>query len=261
MHSVSPVNKSLTRIEARLSTEISQALPSFPTSLSDLISQMATSSFELARQPLELDVRGDVVQNQHNQEITACIESALTSPSSVCDPAIKTAIFINATMHTPMSPILRPYLIAILEGLTARQQQINLDQIMLRSVTIKRNPCIDLTGISARGATFSDVTFGAIKMVRADFTHAHFFNTSMEYTDISEADITDATLTNVRFYSTEACGLCGNQMAVFRCARTNTEVETWGRGHFNVKRSFLFGSEVTGTPGAERMTLPKRYQF
>lgn len=261
MQGVSPVNKSLTSIQAQRSTAISEALPDFPSALSDLISQMATPNFDLAKQPLELNLAGQVVQNQSNQAIIACIELALTSPSSDCDPAIKAAIFVNATEQEPDSPTLKPYLIEILEGLTAKGQKINLDRVVLKDLAITANRTIDLTGMSARGATFNNVRFYIVKMNQSDLSEAIFINTRLLWADLSEADMTDATLTNVKFYSTEACALTCNQLAVFKCARSHEELETWARGHFKICRTFLYGENVTALPDSELLKLPTRYKF
>jgi len=261
MQGVLPVNKSLTSIQAQRSTAISEALPEFPTALSDLISQMATPNFDLAKQPVELNPAGQVIQTQRNQEIIACIESALTSPSSDCDPAIKAAVFVNATAQVQGNPTLQPYLLAILEGLTAKGQKINLDRVVLKDLAITRNRSIDLTGMSARGATFSNVRFYIVKMNQSNFSEALFINSRLEWADLSEADITGARFDNVKFYSTEASGLWCNQTAVSKCARTHKELETWGRGHFEINRTFLYGDKVSGTPDADRIPLTRRYNF
>jgi len=225
MQGLSPRPYSMTLQQTQTSTAVTEAVQELPTTVADLISQMAVPDFSLAAQTLELDKYGEVIQNQGNLDILAAIESALTSPSSECDPKIKSQIFTNATKtHGVLSFVygqycitgmLRSYLTQILNALTKNGLQINLDDVVLTNLDLSHiEDRIDLRGMSARQAQFSNINMRFLKLDGADFTGATFTDINLSHANLSNADITGATFSNVQFGRTLACAMTGNQTAI-----------------------------------------------
>ncbi len=258
MHGLSPINHSLTLLQRQTSAQISDTLQDFPTTVSDLISQMAVPDYSLALQPLELNKAGEIVKNEKNQEIVAMIELVLTSSSSECDPKIKAAVLMNATVQNlPLRPALQPHMATIIRGLQYKKQQIILDDVVIKDLDMSTAVPIDFSGMSAKRATFDNVNMNHLKMDHADFTGAHFFGTSLEAAQLNNANCVDARFTNVSFRNTQACELTGNQSVLFKSCSSKLELTiTDDQQMVRRSSSLLSGRNLVAIPDSENFTLP-----
>jgi len=256
MNGLSPRIYGLTAQQAQASNEIATAVPELPTSVSDLISQMAYADYTLPAQPLQLDDAGAVIDNQRNQEIIAAIEAALTSPSTNYTPHIKGQIFSNATLavtaaRDPTCDTLRSYLPQLINRLSQRGQSVNLDDVVLNNLDLGEDG-VDLTGMSARRAVFNNVNMQLFKMADADLTGSRFIDGSLAHADMRNANITDATFSNVFFMNTMVDGLTGNQSAIFQAGTPLSASAV----HESVRqREFLHGTFFSVIPDRDKFTF------
>ena len=258
MHGITPINHSLTLLQRQTSAKISDAMPAFPTAVSDLISEMAVPDFSLALQALELDRAGEAVQNEKNQKIISMIELALTSPSSECDPLIKAAVFKNASENLPPFPQrMNPYLATIINGLKRKGQQIILDDVVLRDLNLSWIQPIDFGGMSAKRAVFENVSMNYLQLERADFTGAHFFRTSLECALLNKANIVNARFSQVSFRNTQVCELTANQSTIFKLCSGREQMTILDEARMvRLASSYLKGINIFAIPDSEKFTLP-----
>lgn len=248
------------------SAEVAAAVPDLPTTVIDLISQMAVPDFSLAEQTLELSEDGELIQHQRNLDILATIEAALTSPSSECDPTVKARIFTNATKtHGVLSfmygqyhitGMLRPYLVELLNRLTTARLQINLDRVALNNLELSLHADqLNLTGMSARGAQFSNINMRYLKLDGVDFTGATFTDTNLSQASLCKARITGATFSNVQFSRTLACELCGDQHGIYQLSSIGSEFSYLAEQRIATEKAYLYGAFVTAAPDSDSFTL------
>jgi len=257
MHGLSPRDISLTQRQLAVSLKITETLPEMPTTVADLISQMAVADFSAASLPLELNQFGRVLQNQRNLDIISCIKSALTAPSCECDPAIKSAIFANANdpdgyPHVANFGKIKPYLIQILGELTDSHQQIILDDVTIRDMDMVGVKGLDLSGMSAKRALFCNVNMDHVIMNHADLTDAQFNSASLEHADFSRANITNVIFSEVYFRNTGASALTGNQSAIVQCTVIETDLSSLTGP---TSMTCLKGNDITAIPDIEPFTL------
>lgn len=266
MQGLSPRLYSLTARQIETSKQISDALPDLPITLSDLISEMAAPDYSLASQALELDTEGEVIQNPQNLNIIAHIELALTATSSECDPVIKSAIFQNANEPVYFGSTfgrVRPYLINIFHELKSRNQQINLDDVVVKDTILFSSKGINLGGMSARRARFENINMDSLDLSNADFTDAVFVDVSLRDANLSHVHIIDASFFHVYFGDTLANGLTGNQSAIFSAVRSDSSAHSLeqlpaGDSVFRFARFVPGGSGVTAVPDRTAFTIPKK---
>jgi hypothetical protein len=268
MHGISPKNYSLTSRQREASAEVAKVLPELPTTLCDLISQLAMPDFSLACQTLELNEDGELIKNQRNLAISAMIELALTASSSDCGPLIKAQIFINATEFIGIyiqddeqyGGLLRNYLALIMNELKERGEYINLDDVVLSDLDLSSTAVrVDLCGMSAKRATFNKINMKYLKLIEADLSGAQFIDTSLEQADISNAIVTGATFTNVSFKNTVVCELTGNQSTIYEAIATSSEFTILhGVMIVQAERTYLNGGHVTAAPDSDHFTLPAK---
>ena len=258
MIGISPRAHFMPQQQIATSAAISETVPEFPLTVCDLISQMATTDFSLATQPLDFDLQGEVIQNRKNIQIISYIVLALTAPSSECAPTIKTTIFLNGSEFLAGSRILKPYLARIINGLHAEGRTINLDNVIITNLDMSLAGTIDLSGMSAQGAVFKNVTLDYQKMEGADFTGAKFINSSLDQAYMSRANITDATFENVTFEFTEACELTGNQSGILQASSSERVLTKINDIPFMASFMYLNGT-VTAMPDCRSYQLPEIY--
>jgi len=237
MFGLSPRPHSLTSLQFQVSEKINEAVPALPTTVSDLISEMAVPDFLSAQQKPELDQDGQLIQSPTNQRIVASIELALTSPSTECDPVIKEAIFDNANNRSRFSPTLLPYLVKIINGLTKSGHKINLDRVVLENSYLVLNG-LDLTGLIARRCIFRDITFRKVNFASANLIGAKFIRCDLREVNLRQANITDGMISMGSAWDTDITGITGNQSAIFHAG------------------SVLAGSFYSADPDRSIFTLP-----
>jgi len=248
-----PINHTLTPRQQQISAQISQALSDMPTTLSDLISEMATPDFSIATLELELDDQGKIIPNEHNQRIVDHIELALTSPSDECHPAYKAQIFVTASEPKKSTRIVRPYLFEIIDRLHKDGRRINLDDVELVNLVIDHRKQCDLTGISAKRASFLSIRMSGVTLNDADLTGATFTDTAMSYSTLNQADISGAVFSNSSFFMVGCAVLTGNQHGIKKC-------QLWKGGVCDVDLD-LTGEGITAKPDMEKFTLPANKTF
>ena len=250
----------LTALQTQTSTEITEAVPALPSTVADLISQMAVPDFSSAALELEFSSEGTIIENQRNQQIMASIELALTSPSTECDPAIKAAIFTNAwekdQIYTSDRRILKPYLVDLIHGLHRMGWQLNLDDVELSNLNLSGPRHFDLNGMSARRATFCNVNLNYAKLEGVDFTGAKFTHTDIERARLSKAIITDATFKEVYFHHTWADEMTGNQSGIIDIHAIQPTLIGLYNERIQSDIVHLQGQAVTATPDRTPFTLP-----
>ena len=260
MHGISPRNYSLTPLQQKTSAEISQTIPDFPITLTDLISEMAIPGFQLATEAVELDKYGAAIENERNKEILACIESALTTPSSECAPSIKTKAFSQATTVVDGRVNLQPYMVKLIQKISDQRMRLNLDGVTIKGLRFDHQRESDFTGLSARGATFDQINLAHLRFEGADFTGAKFINTSLQRACLDKATITDAIFSKAWFHCTSACELTGNQSGIVKASHGQS------RQHPCDYEVTIFSTELSSdfmdaTPDQELFTLPARKQI
>lgn len=266
MLGLSPRPYTLTQQQAQTSQAVTAAVPDLPTTVIDLISQMAVPDFSLAEQTLELSEDGELIQHQRNRDILATIEAALTSPSSECDPKTKARIFTNATKthgvlgfmygEYHITGMLRPYLVALLNRLTAAGLQINLDRVALNNLDLSLHADqLNLTGMSARGTQFSNISMRHLKLDGVDFTGATFTDTNLSQASLCRARITGATFSNVQFSRTLACELSGDQYGIYQLSSIDSEFSYLAEQRVSTEKTYLYGAFVTAAPDSDSFTL------
>lgn len=258
MHGFSPRDFSLTARQLQTSAAVSIALPELPTSLSDLVSQMAVPDFSPATQMLELSSDGVILQNHSNLQIISSIELALTASSSDCDPAIKATIFVNASKESRTGIKIVPYLAQIINTLKLKGLQIILDDVVLNNMDMNLATDMDLSGMSARGTTFDKIDMPCLKMDSVDFTGARFIDTSLRWANISKSIITDAWFFNVEFHGTEASELTGNQSGIFDCGSTDRNMLVQDDVTYQFDDVILHGENVNAFPDMKSFIFPER---
>lgn len=260
MIGLSPRVASLTPRQRQTSAAVSEVVPEFPATVSDLISQMAMPDFSLATQKLELDTNDRVFSTQSNQQIIDNIELALTSPSSECEPGIKAAIFFNATdffqSRGYYRHLLKPYLVQIFDNLHDKACQINLDWVVLTDLNLSCPRHINLKGISAKGATFHNIAMDSLNMEGGDFTGAKFIDISLARANLGQAIFTDASLSNIWFEITTASELVGNQSGMLQRRDSYWQQTILNKVTVQVETTCLAGRLVTATPDMKTFTLP-----
>jgi len=257
MHGISPRNYSLTPQQQKTSAEISREIPELPVVLSELISEMAVPDFEMAMEKLELNKNGEAIPTQRTLQIIACIERALTAPSSECDPKIKATVFHNAGVESSDKNRMERYLIQIINGLKSKGRQIILDDIELDNVNFSMQG-IDFSGISARRAVFASVSMKSLNLEAADFTDASFTECPMVWTNLNNVNFTNARFSMVYFHEAEAHGLIGNQLDVFKQVETRKQ-DSEQDGTAPVGNIIFLGGLVeSAIADAETFTLPTK---
>jgi len=253
MLGIAPKNHFMTSQQRDTSSEISESIPSLPTALSDLISQMAVPDFSVATEKPELDEDGAVIQNERNLQITATIELALSTTSAACRPAMKAQIFYNAVNSEGGSS--RSYLVQIIRGMRDRGVKINLDGVELHNLDTRKIGPLVLDGMSAQKALFSHVYLWHASLYRADFRDTRFIKSSLGCVNLSYADITGATFTDVEFLSAEVSGLTGNQSDLFGRDQPYAELVTTECTPYFVEKRHLNESDVSAIPDTNPFTL------
>ncbi len=260
MQGLSPRPHTLTSRQIQISKEVVEALPDLPTTVSDMISQLAVPDFSLAAQPLELDKTGEPVDSPENRAIIACIELALTSSTFECDPDIKSTIFANATepgYHRKDYGQLRPYLAKIMNGLSTSGQQIILDDVVIKNMDMSYVGPINLSGMSAKRTIFENLDMDYFQMDDADLSGATFNGASLENATFNRANISDVTFRHVYFNNTPAGALTGNQMEIFKCHTTLApSLQIGGPTPVSVQNTVLSGNAISAKPDTEIFTLP-----
>ncbi len=246
----------MTSRQSQTSVEIAKAVPEIPTVIAELISAMAEPDFIFAAQPLELNGAGEVIQNQKNREIISRIELALTASSDECSPTIKAYIFFLATEQQGATGILKPYLVEIIGAILAKGLQINLDGVVLSHLNLGGLSDLNLTGMSAKGATFHHVNLSFLKMAGADFTAATFTDCSLEWAYLDKANITGAVFTKVCFEGTQASELSGNQSGIYQCRNIIEQPGKIFDRDIVLNMTFLAGEKVSAEPDSDNFTLP-----
>lgn len=255
MIGLSPRVSTLTLQQKSTSAAVTQALPELPTTVSDLISELAVPDFPLATQPVALNDDGRVVLCPRNFEIISMIELALNAPSSECDPKIKSKIFSNASQVDELGNTMLPYLGRILNAMKDNGLQVILDDVELTFYNMSEAGHIDLGGMSAQRATFSNVDFHLVKMDGADFTGATFINTNLNRADISRANITAANFSSVGFLETAVSELRGNQSAILKSSTTSRKTMILDDVAVEVDDVILNTVSLTASPDMDNFTL------
>ncbi len=258
MHGISPISRSLTSTQAQVSAKISEALPDLPTALSDLISEMAVPDFSIATRELELNERGDIIQNEKNQRIVEHIELALTSSSDECHPTYKAQIFVTGSESNQSSRKIKPYLVQIILGLQDSGAQINLDDVELVGLNLERDKPINLSGLSARRASFISVNMQGLRLDRADLTGATFTDTNLKWAHLKNAVITDAVFSSVSFDATLANDITANQSGILKCCEYDSHYGVMDDRNTLYIDSWMFGNNVSAAPDTKKFTLTSK---
>jgi len=252
--------ETLTSRQRQISDEIAQVVPELPTVLSDLISQLAVPDFSLATQKLELDNDDRVFRTHNNQQIIDIIEIALTSPSSECEPGIKAQIFLNATdlfqSRGYCRYLLKPYLVQIFDNLQDKALQINLDGVVLTDLNLSAPRHINFKGVSAKGATFHNVSMDNLNMEGGDFTGAKFIDVCMARATLSQAIFIDATWSNIWFEITTASELVSNQSGILQRRGSYWQQTILSTVTVQAETACLAGRLNKAMPDMKTFTLP-----
>lgn len=257
MHGISPKDNSLTLRQIKASAEVAKVVPELPTTLCDLISQMAVTDFSLATRMLELGQDGRLIQNQSNQQIINTIEAALSSSSLECDPSIKAQIFLTAYQSYQTGRSTMPYLEPIINAMKKKGLQIILDDVEFKNLDMRHIGGLELSGMSAQRTVFRNVKTWKLIMDHADFTGARFIDTTLEYVNLSNAIITDATFLNVTFCGNEACELTFNQSAIYKCSATYHDLLRIDYDFYQIEKTHLNGIRINAMPDSVTVTFPK----
>lgn len=256
MHGISPRCNSLTPMQLQASTEITKAVEELPTTVADLISEMALPDFSKATQAPELTLLDQLVRNETNREIAFYIELALTSPSSECDPKFKAHLFDIGSKAGDNGRTVKPYLIEIINGLKDKGLQLILDDVELNDLNLKDSWFVKLGGMSAQRATFSNMNMWNVELENVDLTGAKLINTDLGRAKLNNATITNATFSNVTCRATEASGLVGNQSAILKRLVSYPDLLNVDGEVCQADKTFLSGEITTATPDREKFTLP-----
>ncbi len=256
MIGMSPRVSTLTPQQKATSAAVAQSVSQLPTSVTDLISELAVPDFSLATQPVEISDDGRVVLAPRNLEIIAMIELALNAPSSECDPAIKVEIFEKALLTTHhFGNVMQTYLGKILNAMKDKGLQVILDDVELRGIDMGQTGAIDLGGMSAQRATFHGMVLEHLKMDGADFTGAKFISTSLKRCDMSKANISAATFVEVQFQETAVSELRGNQSVILKSSTTSRKAMLVDEAAVEVDDVVLNTTSLTASPDMEDFTL------
>lgn len=255
MHGLSPINQSLTPKQTVTSKVIASAVVEFPTVVSDLISQMAVADFSLATKTPELSDDGAIIPSEKNQQIIATIELALCSTSADCRPSVKAQIFYNAAEAGQRSGSSQSYLVQIISGMQRRGQKINLDEVELDDLDMRKIGPLELDGMSAQKAIFRNAYLWYLNLHCADLTDTRFIKSSLSFIDLSDADMIGATFRDVEFRFVKANGLTGNQSDILARNRRYPELVTSDRTPYYVERIYLDGYGVDAIPDTNPFTL------
>jgi len=152
-----------------------------PTVLTDMISDYAQFDYSIALERPDTNKLGLLSRTQKNERIMEAIYKALSSAE--CDPRIKHKIFALGSLND--SPT-RYALEQVVSRLQADRIQINLDNTDLSGCNLSQ---FDLSGMTAKGASFALTSMIFTLLVGADLTGATFFETY-----ICRAELIDATL-------------------------------------------------------------------
>ena len=260
MIGLSPRISTLTEHQRSTSAAVAQAVPDLPTSVTDLISELAAPDYSLALQPVAVNDDGRIVLNPENFAVIAMIELALNAPSSECDPAIKARIFSNACEKYQQHNGMSRYLCRILNAMKDKGLQVILDDVVLTGFEMGQEASIDLSGMSAQRAIFDGMELENLKMEGADFTGAKFISTKLERVDISKADITGATFSKVQFLKTEVSALRCNQSGILKNTTTG---KTMTLDDIDVAPdiAILNAENLTTGPDMEDFTFPAKNVF
>ena len=153
--------------------------------------------------------------------------------------------------------MLRPYIVQILNELTTNGLQINLDEVVLNNLDLSLHADqIDLRGMSARRAQFSDINMRYLKLDEVDFAGATFTNTNLALASLCKANIADAVFSNVQFSRTLVCELTGNQAGILAICAKDSEIIYLAGQRISTEKSILYGAFVSATPDTDGFTLP-----
>lgn len=238
--------------QRQLSAAISHSVPEFPGSVADLIAEMAGGTsdsidYSLATQALCLDNLGRVIACNQNTRILEVIRLAIVAPSTECDPKIKAQIIDNAA--DPDGKIRRYLYLDVLRHI---DQPVNLDGVHLQGLALDLD-VLDLTGMSAIGATFENIVIQGTIMNHADFTGATFIKVNLTGVWMSGAVMSNATLIDVTFNYAKVNGMIINQSALLQRAIV---VQSEIRLGASFSELWLLGLVVTGRPDCASIKFP-----
>ena len=256
MQGLSPRPHSLSPQQIQISNTIAETVTELPTTVTDLISEMAVPDFSIATIAPELTLCGTVMQTERNRQIVLHIDMALTAPSSECDPRIKAQIFDTAAQPGSTGRTIKPYLIELINKFQEKGLQLNLDDVELNRFNFVTEYASFFNDMSAQRATFANLAMRRVNLRNADLTGAKFFNSDLSHANFSKANITNATFSNVTFQSTEACELIGNQSTLANIYESHPVLMSVNGEVCTADRTFLTGYVESAVPDRETFTLP-----